>query len=61
MIKKLKQFFCHHAYEEEKIQGFLVVDGWLVQPKQWRCKKCGKITAYKGLQNECGAKVDKEG
>lgn len=23
--------------------GFLVVNGWLVKPFQYRCKKCGKV------------------
>lgn len=44
MIKFFKQLFCKHEYEKEYINGgFLVVDGWLVTPFQYRCKKCGKV------------------
>lgn len=44
MIKLLKQLFCKHEFEKEEIKGgFLVVDGLLVVPTQYRCKKCGKV------------------
>ena len=42
MMKWLKRLFCRHEYEEEYLAGFLVVDGWLVQARQLRCRKCGK-------------------
>lgn len=44
MFNKLRKLFCKHEWEREVITaGFLVVDGWLVTPVQYRCKKCGKV------------------
>jgi hypothetical protein len=44
MIKFLRQLFCKHEFEKEKIKGgFFVVDGWFFVPFQYRCKKCGKV------------------
>ena len=43
-MRFLKRLFCKHEYEKECIEGgFLVVNGWLVKPFQYRCKKCGKV------------------
>lgn len=42
MIKWIKQLFCKHEYEKKTIPAFVVVDGLLVQPSLYRCKKCGK-------------------
>ena len=42
MLKWLKCLFCRHEYEEEYLAGFLVVDGWLVQARRLRCRRCGK-------------------
>ena len=47
MFNWLKRLFCRHEYEEEYLAGFLVVDGWLVQAKQYRCKKCGNVVRGK--------------
>lgn len=43
LIEAIMQRFCKHEYEEKEIAGFLVVDGWFVQPKIKKCKKCGKV------------------
>lgn len=44
LIDAFRKLFCKHEWEEEVITGgFLVVDGWLVNPIQYRCKNCGKV------------------
>lgn len=44
IFNQLRKVFCNHEWEEEVITGgFIVVDGWLEHPVQYRCKKCGKI------------------
>lgn len=47
LIDAIKRIFCDHEYETEKISGFVVVNGWLVQPMVKKCKKCGKILKEK--------------
>ena len=43
MLDKLRKLFCKHEWEREVIRGgFAVIDGWLVNPVHYRCKKCGK-------------------
>ena len=42
-MKRLKQLFCHHEWEEEKLCGYWVIDGMYIRSKRWRCEKCGKI------------------
>ena len=44
LYNKITQLFCKHEYEREYIKGgFLVKNGWLVQPYHLRCQKCGKV------------------
>jgi len=46
LIDAFRKLFCEHEWEKEVIKGgFLVVDGWLVNPVQYRCKSCGKIVS----------------
>lgn len=43
LINYFRKLFCIHKWEKEVIKGgFLVKDGWLVCPAQYRCKKCGQ-------------------
>lgn len=43
LIDAIMRRFCKHEYEEKEIAGFAVVDGWIVQQKIKKCKKCGKV------------------
>lgn len=38
-----QQLVCDHEYVRERVPGFHVKDGWLVQVYQCRCIKCGKV------------------
>ena len=45
-IKYFRRLFCVHKWEKEVIKGgFIVNDGWLSHPAQYRCKKCGRTIA----------------
>lgn len=46
-IAWVKRLFCRHEYEEEFLAGFLVVDGWLIQARQLKCRKCGKTKKWR--------------
>ena len=46
-IARVKRLFCRHEYEEEFLAGFLVVDGWLIQARQLKCRKCGKTKKWR--------------
>ena len=55
MFNKLKRLFCKHEWEREVLAaGFLVVDGWLVTPVQYRCKKCGKVVSEAEYERRFG-------
>lgn len=44
LLNKIRRLFCDHEYEREVIKGgYIVEDGWLRHPVQYRCRKCGKI------------------
>lgn len=55
MFNKLKKLFCKHEWEREVLTaGFIVVDGWLVTPAQYRCKKCGKVVSEAEYERRFG-------
>jgi hypothetical protein len=53
LIDVFRNLFCKHDWEKEIITGgFLVVDGWLVNPVQYRCRVCGKVISAAGAMKD---------
>lgn len=42
MLEAIKRLFCKHEFEEKRVYGFIVEDGWLMPATKKVCKKCGK-------------------
>lgn len=60
IIKYFRKLICIHRWEKEVIKGgFLVKDGWLSYPVQYRCKKCGQTISEEKWERWYGDGMDK--